>query len=110
MASKPGLDHLSRDKPGGDLFTAQAVPGMETARAWLGLWHGTWEPVAPIPRRQSRLGASWSREGEPQAARTARGGVPMRGTGADRLVVAVKPGNAGGAKKTDHLGVAGGQP
>ena len=29
-------------------------------------------------------------EGGPQVAETARGRVPMRGTGADRLVVAVK--------------------
>src|SRR5713226_6680315 len=32
-------------------------------------------------------------KGESQAAETVRGRVPMRGTGADRLVVAVKPGN-----------------
>jgi len=31
-----------------------------------------------------------SREGVPQVAETTRGRVPMRGTGADRLVVAVK--------------------
>ncbi len=30
------------------------------------------------------------REGEPQAAETVRGGVPMRGTGAGRLVVVEK--------------------
>ena len=30
------------------------------------------------------------REGDPQAAETARGRVPMRGTGAGRLVVAMK--------------------
>ncbi len=34
--------------------------------------------------------APWSREGEPQAAETASGRVPMRGTGADRLVVVTK--------------------
>ncbi len=49
-------------------------------------------------------------QGDPQAAHTARGRVPMRGTGADRLVVAGKPGNAGGAKGTGHLGLLGGQP
>ncbi len=36
------------------------------------------------------LAALWSREGGPQAAETASGRVPMRGTGADRLVVAMK--------------------
>src|SRR5215471_12010523 len=50
------------------------------------------------------------REGDPQAATAARGGVPSRGTGADRLVVARRPGNAGGAKGTGHLGLLGGQP
>ena len=34
----------------------------------------------------------------------------MRGTGADRLVVATMPGNAGGAKGAGHLGWLGGQP
>jgi hypothetical protein len=34
--------------------------------------------------------ATGPREGGPQAARTASGRVPMRGTGADRLVVAMK--------------------
>src|SRR5262245_10423929 len=105
MTSKPGDDHLSRDEPGGDLLTAQVVSGMETARAWSGLWCGTWEPVAPMRWPRSRL-----RKEGPQAARTARGRVPMRGTGADRLVVAVRPGNAGGAKGTGHPGVVGGQP
>lgn len=34
--------------------------------------------------------APWSQEGGPQPAETGRGRVPMRGTGADRLVVAMK--------------------
>src|SRR5436189_6389526 len=34
----------------------------------------------------------------------------MRGTGADRPVVAENPGNAGGAKGPGHPGVDGGQP
>jgi hypothetical protein len=34
----------------------------------------------------------------------------LRGTGADRLVVVVKPGNAGGAKGTACPGLVGGQP
>ena len=51
-----------------------------------------------------------SRQGVPQAGSTVRGRVPSRGTGADRLVVAMKPGNAGGAKGTDRLGLLGGQP
>ena len=45
-------------------------------------------------RRTCRLDSDgqlcWSREGEPQAADTVSGRVPMRGTGADRLVVAMR--------------------
>src|SRR5215213_7465338 len=111
MASKPGDDHLSRDEPGGNLLTAQVVSGMEAARAQLGLWYGTWEPVAPIRRPVTGLvRAGRSREGGLQAAGTARGRVPMRGTGTDQLVVAVMPGNAGGAKGLGHSGMSGGQP
>jgi hypothetical protein len=99
-----------RDEPGGDLLTAQVVSGIEVARAWLRLWCGTWEPVAlkaavGLGQRPARP----SKE-EPQAAETARGRVPMRGTGTDRLVVAMKPGNAGGAKQAGCSGWLGGQP
>ena len=47
-------------------------------------------------RRTCRLDAAgqgvvaWPRKGEPRAAETASGGVPMRGTGAARPVVAMK--------------------
>jgi hypothetical protein len=37
---------MPREQPGGNLLTAQAVSGIQVARAWLGLWCGTWEPVA----------------------------------------------------------------
>ena len=101
-----------RDEPGGCLSTGQAVSGIEVARAWSGLSCGTCEPVAPRPRATSGAalarGRSWKRE--PQAAETARGRVVMRGTGAGRLVVAGKPGNAGGAKGTGRPGWLGGQP
>jgi len=36
--------------------------------------------------------------------------VPMRGEGADGLVVAMKPGNAGGAREPDDLAEGMGQP
>jgi hypothetical protein len=39
-----------------------------------------------------------------------RNRVPMRGAGADGLVLAEKPGNAGGAKEPDNLAAGGGQP
>ena len=52
----------------------------------------------------------WRRERGPQVAGTARGRVVARGTGTDRLVVAMKVGNAAGAKGTGHPGLDGGQP
>jgi hypothetical protein len=92
------------------LLTVQAVSGIEVARAWFRLWHGTWEPVAS--NATVGLGERPARpsKGEPQAAETARGRVPTRGTGTDRLVVAMKPGNAGGAKEAGCSGSFGGQP
>lgn len=36
--------------------------------------------------------------------------VPMRGTGADGLVVTKKPGNAGGVKEPDDLAEGASQP
>src|SRR3989442_2244719 len=102
----------ARDEPGGCLLIGQVVSGMEVARAWSGLRCGTWEPVVPRPRMASGAASACGRawKGDPQAAETVRGGVPMRGTGADRLVVAVRPGNAGGAKGAGHPGLFGGQP
>ena len=100
-----------RDEPGGCLLIGQAMSGIEVARAWSGLLCGTCEPVAPSARSAHwTVGPSGRRQGEPQAAGTARGRVPMRGTGAGRLVVAGKPGNAGGAKGTGRPGLLGGQP
>ena len=101
-----------RDEPGGCLSTGQAVSGMEVARAWSG---SRAERVNLSPRARGRpVALCWpaavSRKREPQAAETARGRVVMRGTGAGRLVVAGKPGNAGGAKGTGRPGSLGGQP
>ena len=101
---KTGVELLPRDEPGGNLPTAQVVSGMKAARAWLRLRCGTWEPVAPRLRPGNRL-----REGDPRAADTARGSVPG-GTGADRPVVATRPGNAGGAKGAGCPGSPLGQP
>ena len=100
---KTGVQSLPRDEPGGCLLTGQVVTGVKVARARFRHRHGTWEPVAPM-----RAGRVLGRpaKGAPQAAETARGRVPMRGTGADRLVVAVRPGNAGGAKGTGRPGFA----
>ena len=106
-----GRESFSRDEPGGYLSTAQAVSGIKAARAQLRLWCGTCEPVAPMPSARCNGASSpWPQKGAPQVAGTTRGRVPMRSTGAGRLAVAMKPGNAGGAKGAGHLGVAGGQP
>ena len=114
---------MPREQSGSDLFTAQMVSGMEVARVWLRLWCETWEPVAPMtvaglgdrpaqPSGVTGLGDRPARslKGDLQAAETARGRVPMRGTGTDRLVVAMKPGNAGRAKEAGCPGSLGGQP
>jgi hypothetical protein len=102
-----GVQLLPRDESGGYLSTALVVSGIKVARARFRRWCGTWERLAPIMPT-----ACWSgrREGAPQAAETVRGRVPMRGRRADRLVVAVKPGNAGGAKGTGCPGSFDGQP
>jgi hypothetical protein len=98
---------LPRDEPGGCLLTGQVVTGVEVARARFRRWHGTWEPVAPAAPAGCWTGRP---KGAPQAAETARGRVLVRGTGTDRLVVAVRPGNAGGAKGPGCPGLLGGQP
>jgi hypothetical protein len=84
-------ESFPRDESGGDLLTAQAVSGIKAARAQVRLWCGTCEPVASIPSAgHGTVSVLRLREGGPQAAGTVRGRVPMRGTGTDRFVVAVK--------------------
>jgi hypothetical protein len=78
---------LLREGSGGCLLTGKVVSGIKVARARFRLRCGTWEPLASMC---SAVCWSGRRQGEPQAAETARGRVPMRGRGADRLVVAVK--------------------
>ena len=102
-----GVQLLPRDEPGGYLSTALVVSGIKVARARFRRWCGTWERLAPILSAGCWAGR---REGELQAAETVRGGVPMWGRRADRLVVAMKPGNAGGAKGTGCPGSFGDQP
>jgi hypothetical protein len=98
---------LPRDESGGCLLTGQVVTGVKVARVQIRHRHGTWEPVASAVPVGCWAGRS---KGVPQAAETVRGRVPVRGTGADRLVVAVRPGNAGRAKGTGCPGSFGGQP
>jgi hypothetical protein len=100
---------LPREKLESNLSTAPAASGIKAARARFRLPCGTWEPAVSILGRSGRM-SERTREGDPQAAETARGGVPKRGAGTDRPVVARKPGNAGGAKGAGYPGLFGGQP
>jgi hypothetical protein len=102
-----GVQLLLRDEPGRSLLTGQVVTGVEVARARFRHQQGTWERLAPMGPVGCWTGR---RKGAPQAAETVRGGVPMRGRRADRLVVATKPGNAGGAKGTGRPGSFDDQP
>jgi len=102
---KTGVESLPRDELGGNLLTARVVSGLKVARARFRLWCGTWEPAL-----RYRPAVGGRRERDLQAAETARGRVAMRGAGADRLVVAAMPGNAGGAKGAGRPGSFGGQP
>lgn len=106
---KTGRKSLTRDEPGGNLPTAQAVSGIKVARARSRLLCGTREPAASIERPVGTVPGRL-RKGDPQVAETARGRVPMRVAGTDRLVVVMKPGNAGGAKGAGCPGLLVGQP
>jgi hypothetical protein len=82
-----GVQTLPRDEPGGCLFIGQVVTGVKVARARIRHRHETWEPVAPMVSVGCWTGRS---KGALQAAESARSRVPVRGTGAGRLVVAGK--------------------
>jgi hypothetical protein len=101
MASKPGLEVVpgTKARPGWRALS-QAAACVLAWRCPVYRWR---ELVAGAGMEQEnlssryRLGRSLGlaqppgrREGGPQAANTARGRVPMRGTGAGRLVVAMK--------------------
>jgi hypothetical protein len=110
MTSKLRVCFCPWDEPGSDLLTDQVASGIEVARVWLRLWCGTWEPVASNVAAEVGQGPERLSKGDPQVAETTRGRVLMRGTGTDRLVVAMKPGNAGRAKQAGCSGWLGGQP
>ena len=92
-----GLQLLVRDKLGGYLSTDQAVTGAKVLRARFRLLCGTWEPSRRC-------------KGKSPSGRPTRRKVPMRRGGADWPVVAMKPGNAGGAKGPTCSVLAIGQP
>lgn len=91
------LQLLACDQLGGHLRTARAVTGIKAARAQHRLLYGTWEPFSRCQGRTS--------SGGPVRCR-----VPIREEGADGLVTAMKPGNAGGAKGPDSLANGRSQP
>ena len=51
---KTGVESLLRDQRGGDPLTARVASGMKVARVRSGLEHGTWEPVALMPREEPK--------------------------------------------------------
>jgi hypothetical protein len=73
-----GEKSLPRDESGGCLIAARTASGMKAACLWVWLVHGTWEPVAPMPREKLKWDA-------PMRAR-----VLMRGTGTEQLAVGMK--------------------
>ena len=103
---------MPREQPGGELLTAQAVCGIQVARAWLGLCYGTWGPVAlnedgwpaqpsgtvglGLPARPSK--------GDPQVVDQQEAEYRRQRTGADHPAVAMKPGHAGRAKGVGRPG------
>ncbi len=97
MSPKPGSSCWSGMKLGGHLNTARVVTGTKAARARLRLLCGTWEPAARC-------------KGKSPSGGPTRRKVPKRDAGADRLVVATKPGNAGGATEPTCSASATGQP
>src|ERR1039457_5075484 len=84
---KPGSSCCPGKRLAGDCLLARWVSGAEVARSRFRLRCGTWVPLALMCPAACWRGRP---KGEPQGAEYARGRVPMRGRGADRLVVAMK--------------------
>ena len=51
---KTGVESLLRDQRWGDPLTASVASGMKVARVRFWLEHGTWEPVATMPREEPK--------------------------------------------------------
>ena len=78
----------ARERPACGPGGARCIGGVSSSQA-LARNRRTRRPDSYGQSKGARL-APWLREGGPQASNTARGRVPMRGTGADRPVVAMK--------------------
>jgi hypothetical protein len=86
---------------GGASLTRALVRNVGTCRADEDGWPG----MSAQPSGMTGLGVpARSSKGDPQAAGPARGRVPMQRTGADRLAVALKLGNASRAKGAGRPG------
>jgi hypothetical protein len=75
---KSGSACVARDESGGFLLIAQAVSGMEVARAWVRLLYGTWEPALRCGDQRNGSCAHWLPERDVQVAETIRARVAMR--------------------------------
>ena len=111
MTSEPGL----MERPGMSLEATCVLSRRCPACRWREPGPGSGAERGNLSSRKRRpfTGPLWSpgRERECPKWRHPRGvEYRLRGTGADRLVVATMPGNAGGAKGTACPGSVGGQP
>jgi len=104
---KTGVESLLRDQPGGYLPTDQVASGIKAARTWLRLLRGTCEPVTSM---LGLTGSSVSNRESLKQQKLQEAEYLTRGAGTDRLVVAMKPGNAGRAKGAGCPGLLIGQP
>lgn len=77
LMPKPEFQNVSGRSVDRDLFRIDAASGPKAARVWNGLGQGTLEPVVSMQRERHKRAV-------------ARPRVPMRGTGAEQPVVAMK--------------------
>ena len=88
---KSGYVTWTRDELGGCLFIGQAVSGMDAARAWVRLLHGTWEPVV-------------SRDGQPVAGGLRLAGYGRNPSGRNREGESTDAGHRGGSSGSSREG------
>jgi hypothetical protein len=88
---KSGYVTWTCDELGGSLLTAQVVSGMYAARAWVGLLHGTWEPVV-------------SRDGQPVAHGLRLAGYGRNLSGRNREDESTDAGHRGGPSGSSGKG------
>ncbi len=89
------------------------LPRWRPAYRWRELGSGSDVERGNLSPRMRRLVSETTQpavQGRTQVGETTRARVPTRGTGADRLVGAMKPGNAGRAKEADCSGSFSSQP